>query len=160
MDTIRENLHLLAHPSGCRGQCVLVLIGNSVWANAGRVSEPPNRAVELGDVAQVTEALSVSIGYALWGQWGEIATQREHAARAARGQMLAEHRHGVNYAPVRAVDLLFDVLTTCRDDPKLADEDARKWAVDYSPAIDNMVTQLRVSRDTMPLLNDRGPATS
>jgi hypothetical protein len=71
------------------------------------------------------------------------------------GQMNADYSAE---SSVRAVDLLFDVLTTCRDHPKPADRDVRKWAADYSPAIEHMVTRLRVSRDTVPLVNGRDSA--
>jgi hypothetical protein len=60
-------------------------------------------------------------------------------------------------ASMRAVDLLFDVLITCRDRPKRTDSDAVHRASSYSPAINAMLTDLRVSRDAVPLANGRPP---
>ena len=40
-----------------------------------------------------------------------------------------------------------------------ADNDARKWATDYAPAIDLMLTKLKVSRATVPLVEGQSPSS-
>lgn len=79
-------------------------------------------AVWLGSPAQAM------IGYALWGQWGEIAIDREHAARTARAQMLAEHRHGLTYGPTLAAEFRASLVAVS--------------AVDAAHALDAMYGQL------------------
>jgi len=64
------------------------------------------------------------------------------------GQMAADY--SVEGA-MRAVDLLIDVLTTCRDKPKPDDKGARHWADSFGPSIGALVTQLGVGRDARPL---------
>jgi hypothetical protein len=48
----------------------------------------------VSDSAGLTDDFQISISYALWDQWGEIAVEREGTARAAR----AEWSHSIGMA--------------------------------------------------------------
>ena len=48
----------------------------------------------LSDNAMAGDDFQISISYALWAQWGEIAVEREGTARAAR----AEWSHSIGMA--------------------------------------------------------------
>jgi hypothetical protein len=43
--------------------------------------------------------MTITMSYALWLQWGEIAVEREGSARAARAELVAQHHHGQTYSP-------------------------------------------------------------
>jgi hypothetical protein len=68
------------------------------------------RHVQAADTATVSESVTVTIGCALWGQWGEIALDREHHARTAGAQALAEHRNGRKAAPALALEFLASLV--------------------------------------------------
>jgi hypothetical protein len=221
----------------------------------------------VSDSVGVTDGIQILISYALWDQWGEIAVEREGAARAARAELVAQHRHGQEPAPAmltelrasmvaisaaahaldalygqlvtpaikeagpgddkrrethireclkrrfdtgkrdqeewvsrfkrlfalrdaavhakvellpavphpsgvsnagqvnkdysaeeaaEAVDLMLDVLSTCVQNPKRSDAEAKKWAVDYGPVVETLTTKRRVIRDPRPLVVYRG----
>lgn len=46
-----------------------------------------------------SEGLRVLAGSVLWVQWAEVAIEREGSARVARAHLVAQYRHGQNYAP-------------------------------------------------------------
>jgi hypothetical protein len=64
----------------------------------------------LSDSAMAGDDLQISISYALWGQWGEIAVEREGIARAARAELVAQHRHGQDLAPAMLTELLASMV--------------------------------------------------
>ena len=57
-----------------------------------------------------TDDIRILISYALWGQWGEIAVEREGTARAARAELVAQHRHGEDPAPAMLTELLASMV--------------------------------------------------
>jgi hypothetical protein len=62
------------------------------------------------DSVGITDDIQISISYALWGQWGEIAVEREGTARAARADLVAQHRHGQEPAPAMLTELLASMV--------------------------------------------------
>jgi hypothetical protein len=64
----------------------------------------------LSDRGMATESIQILISYALWGQWGEIAVEREGMARAARAELVAQHRHGQEPAPAMLTELLASMV--------------------------------------------------
>jgi hypothetical protein len=48
--------------------------------------------------------------------------------------------------------ILVDVITTCADNRKPRDREADEWAASYCPSIENLVTQVRISRAAPPLV--------
>jgi len=52
----------------------------------------------------------ILISYALWAQWGEIAVQQEGNARAARSDLVALHRRGIDPAPSMLTELLASMV--------------------------------------------------
>jgi len=59
-------------------------------------------------------------------------------------------------AGMRAVDLLCDVLTTCIDNPKPTDADAKVWAANYASGFRAIETRLRIGREAQPLVSGCG----
>ena len=64
----------------------------------------------VSDSAGLTDDFQISISYALWDQWGEIAVEREGIARAARAELVALHRHGQEPAPAMLTELLASMV--------------------------------------------------
>ncbi len=46
-----------------------------------------------------TDGIQVSMSTALWSLWADVAIEREGTARSARADLVAQHRHGQEYAP-------------------------------------------------------------
>lgn len=64
----------------------------------------------VSDSVGLTDGIQILISYALWDQWGEIAVEREGAARAARAKLVAQHRHGQEPAPAMLTELLASMV--------------------------------------------------
>ena len=64
----------------------------------------------LSDSAMATDDIQILISYALWSQWGQIAVEREVTARTARGELVAQHRHGQESASAMLTELLASMV--------------------------------------------------
>jgi hypothetical protein len=81
---------------------------NVPLGHAAVVSDSPSaeEARRVTDWVGVSDSIQISISYALWAQWGEIAIEREGRARAARARLVAQHRHGQEIGPEFAAEFL------------------------------------------------------